>query len=263
MTSTELANIKTLDYNQIAALTGADTQTSTILPRLKINRDPDFPMGEYCVSQEGHSVYSKVARFRPFINAYQYQEYNPEANQFVNRSIIFKNFNEEPHDELGGLACGKVKRDLWDKLEPNEQLRQRNIKCNRLMYGTLSFPEGEVENLPVMFKLSGSNFMTPKDALAAITKARHQYFNHMLELTTKKQKQGSTVYYEVLVQPILKDFIEFTDEDMDTFSLLQETIDRENSFVMNKWKAVKKSQVKEDDKALLKTLELNDDIPDL
>ena len=274
--STELvANIKNLSFQDLAQMTGAFQETTSYLPRLKINREAEdeqgnsLPMGAFCVSQEGNTVYSKEATFRLFINAYQYQEYDPTLG-FVNKSVIIKSFNEEAFDELGGLACGKISRDRWDSLPVEEQLRQRNIKCNRLMFGTVSFTVPQlasndpgVTDLPVVWRLAGSNFMAPKDALAIITKARHQFFNHNLELSTKRQKTGSTIYYEAIVKPDMTKTIELTKEDIATFSLFQENIDRENGFVMSKWKSVKKQATKASDKELLKTLDLNDPIDDV
>jgi hypothetical protein len=50
----------------------------------------------------------KPITFRPFISAMQYMHYDPDKSEYVNRSIIFKNWKEEAVDILGGTKCGKV-----------------------------------------------------------------------------------------------------------------------------------------------------------
>lgn len=270
--SSDIVSFDEKSFHEIAKLTGATTRETIVLPNLTINRSSEddegntVPSGTFKVAQNGVAVYGKTAIFRPFINSYQYVEYDPVSNTYPNRSIVIKSFNEEPIDLLGGLSCGKVPFKNLDKLDPEEQLRQKNIKCRRLMYGLVSFPDTvntteEVTDLPVLFRLASSNFMAPSDALNAVTRLKHQYFQHNLELSLKREKKGATVYYLVQVKPNLKDLIEFTDDNMDTFRTFQEVIDRENSFIASKWRTAKKNAVEEINVA--HELELNDDISDI
>jgi hypothetical protein len=273
--SSDLITFDEKSFHEIAKLTGATTRETIVLPNLTINRSSEddegttVPSGTFKIAQEGVAIYSKTAIFRPFINAYQYVEYDPVSNTYPNRSIVIKSFNEEPIDLLGGISCGKVAFKDQDKLGPEEQLRQKHIKCRRLMYGLVTMEDGvnttgeatTVEDLPVLFRLASSNFIAPQDALKAITRLKHQYFQHSLELSLKREKKGATVYYLVQVKPNLKTSLEFTDDNMDTFRTFQEVIDRENGFIAAKWRTAKKNAVEEINVA--QELELNDSVDDI
>lgn len=276
--NTEVANIETLDYSQLAALTGASTRETAVLPRLSINRSPEddsgntLKMGTFAVTQNNVTVYGLPAIFRPFINTYQYAEYSPAEKTFTNRSLIIKSFNEEALDMKGGLACGKVAFKNLHTLSADEQARQKNIKCRRLLYGLVSLIEActatgektEVSEVPVLWKLSGGGFMAPKEAFDIMDKMKHLYFQHNLKLETKKQKTGSTIYYDTVVTPELKTELTFTDDNMATFRMFQNLIDKENAWVASQWRAVKQAAVGSiSDKELLSSLELNDNIDDL
>jgi hypothetical protein len=268
-----------MDFHQLAALTGASIQTSVILPQLQVNREPEddeghkLPMGYFTVIQNEQKAFGKTAIFRPFINAFQYSEYSPKENKFINRSLIIRNFAEEALDMLGGKACGKVPNKLHHTLNVDEQVRQKNIKCRRHLYGLLSIDspvdvEGKaldnILELPVMWKMGGSNFMAPDIALKSITKMKHQFFQHSLVLTTKREKQGSTIYYTVDVEPNLKEVVELTEENVETFGMFNEVLARENSFISNAWRRVKQEDVKQlSNRNYLKELELNDSVDDL
>ena len=64
-------------FQAVAEMTGAQVRNDVYLPRLTINRDPEdsegntVPVGQYCVTQDGNTVYAKNATFRVFLNAYQ------------------------------------------------------------------------------------------------------------------------------------------------------------------------------------------------
>ncbi len=278
--TTELATLNTMSFEQIAALTGAVVHApGVILPQLQVNREPEddeghkLPMGYFTVSQDEQKIFSKTAIFRPFINAYQYSEYSPKENKFTNRSLIIRNFNEEALDMKGGLACGKVPAKQQAFLSADEQAAQKNIKCRRLLYGLLTLTEvsnvegkqvEDVTDLPVLWKMGGSNFMSPDTALKAITKMKHQFFQHELLLTASREKKGSTIYYVVNVEPSLGETIDLTEENVETFTMFNEVIQRENSFISKAWKEAKTDAVKQiSNVEHLKSLELDDDISDL
>lgn len=256
------------DYETLAALTGVMQLRSASLPQLKVNREPvddnnqPLPMGHFCVTQDEVTIYGEKALFRPYFNCFQYSEWSPSTNKFINKTILFKNFFDEALDMLGGLACGKINKKELDKCSAQEQLRQKNIKCNRLLYGTVTFPDTQVKDVPVVWRMGGSNFMAPEEALKAIASMKHLYFNHMLELTTQREKQGSTIYYKVNVSPQLKKQLSLDDSGLQTINLFKEVIDRENAYVTKCWKEAKQAKVKQSDDPLA-ALDLNDDISDL
>lgn len=278
--STELKPLNDMNFEEVAALTGAFVQEKAIvIPQLKINRDPDYPMGQFTVSQGDTLVFGPVVTFRPFINAYQYVEWSPSEKIYTNSSLIIKNFQEEALDRKGGVACGKVPFKQLAELTADEQLRQKNIKCRRLLYGLLTIPDAktpiqegsktkyeatEVLELPVVCRLSGRGFMAPDVALKSISKLKHQYFQHNLTFSTTRKKDSPVIAYDLGVEVDLKNMLEFTSDNMDVFRMFQDSIDRENSFVARSWKQVKEEALKDLDKSNpLLDLDLNDNIDDL
>lgn len=283
--SQELATLGN-SYEEIAALTGAYVGgTGSYLPNLKINteavtdNDNTVPVGTYMITQDGNRVYAKTALFRPFLNTYQYQVYDGKLKKYTNKSVIIKNFNEDALDELGGVRCGKIPRKELETLKakglisPEDIEKQESIICYRGLYGLVTFEDaitetGEktsVENLPVLWRTSRSNFNAAQDALNAISKMKHLYFQHWLQLDKpKREKNGSVTYYIINAEPILDTEVEFTKDDMITFKSFQEMIDRENKQVAEKWRAVKRQAEPFNlDRAALADLELNDDISDI
>lgn len=273
--STQLTLFGSDDFEQIAKETGANINTSpAIIPTLKINREAEtetgqrIPTGTFFVSQGDVAVYGKPVTFRPFINTFQYLEYDAGANKYPNKTIIIKSLFDEAHDELGGLKCGKVSQKDLDQLTEGQRLAQKAIHCYRLLFGLVTMDgvtadgtETRIENLPVLWKMRGTNFNAPKNALDSITKLRHLFFNHNLTLNTKREKQGSNVYYTALVEADLANVIELTENDAEIYKMFQEHIDRENRYVLNKWREAKKIT---DSSDVMEQLELlDDDISDL
>ena len=173
MTDTQVTSFEKLSTSQIMEMIGQEggQSSSTGLPRLTINRQPEdddgnkIPMGTYGVYDSGieSMVYGKPAIFRPFINSFQFMEYDTEQNKFSKRSVIFKNWKDEAIDTSGGTRCGKVPFKERDKLSKAELEMQKNIKCYRLVYGTVSM-EGEnaegnkvsIKHKPVLWRVTGS-----------------------------------------------------------------------------------------------------------
>lgn len=261
-----------MSFEQIAQLTGANIRpVGSYLPQLKINRDPvdendkPLPMGHFCVTQNDVTVYGAEATFRPFINSYQYSEYSPKEKKTINRSIIIRNFGEEAFDLLGGLSCGKIPAKRLQECSAEEQIRQKQIKCRRHLYGLVTI-EDKVANLPVLFRISGKNFMVPNDAFDTITqKLKHQFFQHEFNLKAERVKPSTIIAYNLIMDMDIKaEPLRLTDDDMETFNLFRDTIERENNFILKSWKEAKRNAVRDlDDSDPLAALDLNDDISDI
>lgn len=278
--SNEVVVFGTDDFDEISRLTGGNLNNSVVLPQLRINRDGQIevdgepvliPMGAYCVSQDGKAVYSKTAKFRPFINAFQYQTYDSATEKYTNKSVIIKNFFEEAVDEQGGLKCGKVSKEQLANLSESAAAEQKKITCYRKMYGLLTM-EGtsppskdkiEIVDLPVVWNMARSNFNAVKNSLDAVGKMKHHIFQHQYNLpATTKDKKGTTTFFLINVEPDLGTVLNFTSEDMATFKMFQDIIDRENKSIVNKWKASKKINSNNDSYiSASKELELDDEVP--
>ena len=262
MSNNEVANIDGLSQDQIMSMIGQEkSSTGNFLPKLAINRFPEnddgaeVPVGSYgvYVPELDSMAYGKPVTFRPFMNAYQYMKYDAEKNEYSNRSIIFKSWKDEAIDIQGGTRCGKVPAKELANVSEEERARQKAIKCYRLVYGLVSFtgvlPGGEaaeVKELPVLWKVTGSNFKPVGEAIESLRRRGKVMFNHTLELKTMKKKAGSNVFYvsNISVNP---EEVSFGEKEKETLLSFQDVINTENAEVVALWRSAKKtSPVKAD-----------------
>ena len=255
----EIANIKNMSDEQIMQAIGQDDGSSSgiKIPRLGINRSPEdddgnqLPVGHLFTydSSVGQNVFGKPVTFRPFISAMQYMHYNPEKSEYVNRSIIFKNWKEEAIDILGGTKCGKIPFKERSSLTPEQLAEQRTIRCYRLLYGLLSFKgkkaNGEdhtLTNLPVLWRVTGTAFSPVGSALDQINKRKKLMFTTTFSIDSKRQKKGGNVYYTPEISVNADANLQMSKEDMETLTVFQDIINTENSEVVDLYKDAKKGQ---------------------
>ena len=264
MEKNEIANIKEMSNEQIMQAIGQDDGSSNgvNVPRLGINRNPEdddgnkLPVGHLFTydSSVGQNVFGKPVTFRPFISAMQYMHYDPEKSEYVNRSIIFKNWKEEAIDILGGVKCGKVPFKERPSLTPEQLAEQRTIRCYRLLYGLLSFKgikangqEHTIENLPVLWRISGTAFSPVGSALDQINKRKKLMFSCTFSIDSKRQKKGGNVYYVPEISVNADVNLQMSKEDIETLTVFQEVINTENAEVVDLYRTAKKSKYSSDD----------------
>ena len=255
----EIANINNMSDEQIKQAIGQDDGSSSgvNIPRLGINRSPEdddgnqLPVGHLFTydSSVGQNVFGKPVTFRPFISAMQYMHYDPEKGEYVNRSIIFKNWKEEAIDILGGTRCGKVPFKERTSLTPEQLAEQRTIRCYRLLYGILSFKgkkangeDHEVTNLPVLWRVTGTAFAPVGSALDQVNKRKKLMFTTTFSIDSKRQKKGGNVYYTPEISVNADANLQMSKEDMETLTVFQDIINTENAEVVDLYKAAKKGQ---------------------
>jgi len=255
----EIANINNMSDEQIKQAIGQDDGSSSgiSIPRLGINRSPEdddgnqLPVGHLFTydSSVGQNVFGKPVTFRPFISAMQYMHYDPEKGEYVNRSIIFKNWKEEAIDILGGTRCGKVPFKERSSLTPEQLAEQRTIRCYRLLYGILSFKgkkanseDHEVANLPVLWRVTGTAFAPVGSALDQVNKRKKLMFTTTFSIDSKRQKKGGNVYYTPEISVNADANLQMSKEDMETLTVFQDIINTENAEVVDLYKAAKKGQ---------------------
>ena len=255
----EIANINNMSDEQIKQAIGQDDGSSSgvSIPRLGINRSPEdddgnqLPVGHLFTydSSVGQNVFGKPVTFRPFISAMQYMHYDPEKGEYVNRSIIFKNWKEEAIDILGGTRCGKVPFKERASLTPEQLAEQRTIRCYRLLYGILSFKgkkangeDHEVTTLPVLWRVTGTAFAPVGSALDQVNKRKKLMFTTTFSIDSKRQKKGGNVYYTPEISVNADANLQMSKEDMETLTVFQDTINTENTEVVDLYKAAKKGQ---------------------
>ena len=257
--SNEIANIKNMSNEQIMQAIGQDDGSGggINIPRLGINRSPEdddgnqLPVGHLFTydASVGQNVFGKPVTFRPFISAMQYMHYDPEKGEYVNRSIIFKNWKEEAIDILGGTRCGKVPFKERTSLTPEQLAEQRTIRCYRLLYGILSFTgkkaNGEdhtVSNLPVLWRVTGTAFAPVGSALDQVNKRKKLMFTTTFSIDSKRQKKGGNVFYIPEISVNADANLQMSKEDMETLTVFQDVINTENAEVVELYKAAKKGQ---------------------
>ena len=255
----EIANINNMSDEQIKQAIGQDDGSSSgiSIPRLGINRSPEdddgnqLPVGHLFTydSSVGQNVFGKPVTFRPFISAMQYMHYDPEKGEYVNRSIIFKNWKEEAIDILGGTRCGKIPFKERTSLTPEQLAEQRTIRCYRLLYGILSFKgkkangeDHEVSNLPVLWRVTGTAFAPVGSALDQVNKRKKLMFTTTFSVDSKRQKKGGNVYYTPEISVNADANLQMSKEDMETLTVFQDIINTENAEVVDLYKAAKKGQ---------------------
>jgi len=259
MEKNEVANMSNMSDEQIMQAIGQDdgSNRGVNIPRLGINRSPEdddgnqLPVGHLFTydSTVGQNVFGKPVTFRPFISAMQYMHYDPEKSEYVNRSIIFKNWKEEAIDILGGTKCGKIPFKERPSLTPEQLAEQRTIRCYRLLYGLLSFKgkkangeDHEVTNLPVLWRVTGTAFAPVGSALDQINKRKKLMFTCTFSIDSKRQKKGGNVYYTPEISVNADANLEMSKEEMETLSVFQEVINTENTQVVSLYNDAKKTK---------------------
>ena len=254
MSDNKIVNIKDMSDEQVMQAIGQD-DGSTLgnnIPRLAINRTPEdddgnqLPVGHFYTydSSIGQNVFGKPVTLRPFISAMQYMHYDADKGEYVNRSIIFKSWKEEAIDVLGGTKCGKIAFKDRSSLTPEQLEKQRTIRCYKLVYGLLSFDKGKtangadhkVENLPVLYRVTGTAFSPVSAALDQLKKRKKLMFNCSFSLDTKRQKKGGNVFYVPEIGVNADANLQLSADDMDTLKVFQESIDTENAEVIDAYK---------------------------
>jgi len=281
MSDNNLVNIKGMSDEQIMQAIGQDdgSNLGNNIPRLAINRTPEdddgnqLPVGHFYTydSKIGQNVFGKPVTLRPFISAMQYMHYDADKGEYVNRSIIFKSWKEEAIDILGGTKCGKIPFKERSTLTPEELERQRTIRCYKLVYGLLSFKDGKtaqgnahsVENLPVLYRVTGTAFSPVSAALDQLKKRKKLMFNCTFSLETKRQKKGGNVFYVPEIGVNADTNLQLSDMDMETLKVFQESIDIENAGVVDAYNNAKTKKTNDSDKVDAKIVnDVVDELPE-
>ena len=281
MSDNNLVNIKGMSDEQIMQAIGQDdgSNLGSNIPRLAINRTPEdddgnqLPVGHFYTydSNIGQNVFGKPVTLRPFISAMQYMHYDAEKGEYINRSIIFKSWKEEAIDILGGTKCGKIPFKERSTLTPEQLEQQRTIRCYKLVYGLLSFKDGKtaqgnshsIENLPVLYRVTGTAFSPVSAALDQLKKRKKLMFNCTFSLETKRQKKGGNVFYVPEIGVNADANLQLSDADMETLKVFQESIDTENAEVVDAYNTAKTKKANGSDKIDAQIVnDMDDELPE-
>ena len=103
--------------------------------------------------------------------------------------------------------------------------------------------EHSVENLPVLYRVTGTAFSPVSAALDQLKKRKKLMFNTLLNIDTKRQKKGSNVFYVPEIAVNADANLQLSDTDMDTLKVFQESIDAENLEVAGLYNSAKTKKV--------------------
>lgn len=239
-------------FEQIAQLIGQDQPSNgaASLHLLKINRDHEddngrsIPAGSFFVNTAEGAVYAKTMSFQVFLQRYQYMHYDAENNEMVSKSIMAQNLypQTEIPDSIGTFRCGSVPASQRENLSAEQALKQKAIKCFRLLFGKVTFNEAvdangktaEVKGVPVLWRARGSNFMPISKPLDALSAQKKPFIFYGLNASLTKQKNGGLVYYtadfEVGDGPL-----DFAEADQELLQYFIEYAETENKQVMSEY----------------------------
>jgi hypothetical protein len=247
---------------------------------LKINRDHEddngrsIPAGSFFVNPSGVAIYAKTVKFQLFVQRYQYMHYDAVANEMVSKSVLAQNLypQTEIPDTIGTFRCGSVPASQRDALTSEQALKQKDIKCFRMLFGKVTFNDAvdadgnstEVVDLPVLWRARGSNFMPISKPLDALSAQKKPFIFYNLNAVLNKAKNGGLVYY-VSDLSVGDGPLEFTDNDQELLKFFIDHIDGENKQIMDEYdKALRMSGDVIDATSVDATIDdaLNDDLPE-
>jgi|TARA_R110000803_G_scaffold22184_3_gene55495 hypothetical protein len=244
-------SVNKMTDSEVMSAIGQTLETNRpILSRLTINRDAEdddgnrLPSGHYSVyhPELETNVYGENVDFRPFYTSYQYMAYNPSERKYSSRSVIFRNWKENIIDSQGTERCGKLTEAQKVNLNDADKELQKNIKCYKMTYGTVSFKgktatgeDVDIKDFPVLWRNTGSNYNIVNEAFTGLTNLGKPMFKYTLTLGTEKRKAGSN-RFSVSTYTINKDKeLPFTESDEKILQNFLNIIGTENQYVKKQY----------------------------
>ena len=214
--STEIANYGEYDDAALNKMLGISQESSgSGITKLKINAlaedDQDRPMqmGTFFLTgyheDKEDTVYAKEATIRVIMPTYQYLHYDSAEKKVVAQSIIANSLNgTEFVSDNGLIRCGKLPKAKAEKnpMTPEQAKIQKDVKCKMSLWVLVSMKgktidgrEAEVADVPAVWTVSQSAFMTAQELLEQFAKSKRSPLKYDVTVTLKKEKTGTTIYY--------------------------------------------------------------------
>ena len=271
-----------LAYEQIAQITGQElpSKSGSSLTLLKINRDHEdddgnpLPAGHFMINHDGENVYAKTIKMQLFIQRYQYIHYDQAEGEFVSKSIMANNLypQTEVPDTIGTMRCGSVPASKRDYLTAEQATKQKDIKCYRMLFAKVTLNDAvtangekrDVANVPVLWKARGANFMPISVPLDALTAQRKPFLYYNMNVSLKKEKNGSVTYY-VGTFSVGDGPLDWSEDDQQLLQYFGDQVTTENKEVMKDHdKALRMSGDVIDATSIDASIDdaLNDDLPE-
>ena len=254
-------------------LSGAqEDQTENLLPKLRVNYEAEWvddnntdaepitlPRGSFKlavnVDDKWVTVYAKKANFRPFMNLHRYQVYDSKTNNYTLTSVFFRQWGEMVQDNQGHEFAAKAYKR---KMVAGYPQYSEFLKCVRVMYGTVTLPDGkdmhgnpvDITDVPCQFMTKGSSFMPIADSLKELEKKGVEMYNCIMECKTKRERNDGTVYF-VIVPKWIDQKVPLTNDDLQLYQEFEKTRVAENDIVLKDYKKLSGAL---NEAALLKTV---------
>lgn len=209
--STDLALVAN-DAVKLNKLFGYQGRPKPPIPVLKVNGSDEeegktAPKGTFTYDDGEKVLYANICTVRSFVKAYQYRLFDGKNPDNKDMSIIFNNFGQELRSMSGLMACGKMNKKAYISLGANVSTQQKylqdNVKCKLIIFGVVSGKftdvetKKEVDLKDALFSwvVSQSGYMAMDQAVTSIEKERRPIPLTEINLTLKKDKNGSVTYF--------------------------------------------------------------------
>ena len=253
------------DFAKIAQSFGQDDgpAENARLPRLAIEQSSDddegnrLPKGDFRLRAEGSTFYLKKPQVRLFIRVFGYDVYNATEGEWGCRTVLKPSLKDEFLDTDGGLKCGKLSKAEVDALEATsiEKALQKSIKCSQVIYGVvergsgtnLSDPDTPVDmaGTPFIWSVKGSSFIPISNFFRSLTKQKKLMMKEVVELNTKRHKNGTVVYYTADAET--KNSVDFDEDNKTMLKVCIDDINDYNSFIIKEYRKAAKLQSTSDE----------------
>ena len=255
-----LEAVKSGNTEDLMKLTGQgdDDTPKQGLSRMNINytdeTDEGIPLkkGVWKVYYEGEFVYADKVDFRPLMRTYEWSVWDQEQGKFSSRSVQAPSLEFQFPDSTGGFKCGRLTKSEEEQLGEDHALTlaSRLATCNQVFYAVISLEgktadgtEVSIKDYPVMTYFKKSGFRPAREAIQKLDKKPMQEV--VFELTTKRNKQGSVVYYTPVFTR--KDEVSIDDATFEMISMFKETIKASNTNILDQHKEALKAKANEEE----------------
>jgi len=276
----EITTIDTNNYAVMAKAMGiageesSSDKKSNTLPRFRIQHSPIIGSDKVLVKggtfklekPEEDIIYSESAKIRPFVQRFMYKRFVKnmsakagEPQGIYHKTIMADNLNVDLKDNQGKFNCGKPSGFIKDfkalPIETQDVIKQ--IKRVRVIFGLVDLVKAingkgdsiKTETTPFIWEVDNRDaFKTMGEPFKKFTQSKRLPVQHKIILNTEERKlpNGNSFYLPSYTLD-LKDNIDISEDDQETFINFMAWIDNYNTYIFNEWDMKAKEEVNEDD----------------
>tara|TARA_R100000234_G_C4968741_1_gene165161 strand:+ start:52 stop:951 length:900 start_codon:yes stop_codon:yes gene_type:complete len=260
-------------------------KTSNSLPRLTINRDAI--MGDEEVKgkmtkvelvkggnfklflpEENVTYYGEDIVIRPFMQRFNFKRFIPNHNPKQGekrgsymKTIMADTLNIDLKDNHGSFNCGKPSGYIKDFQSLPEDMKKllTSIKRVRAIFGEVTFGktydmEGKevsetITSKPFLWEVDNRDaFKLMGEPFSKLAQMKRLPVQHTMTISTEvRPMNNGGVYYIPKPNLNLKDTIQVSESDQETFSNFIAWIENYNGYITNLWDEKNRNKVSEDD----------------